>query len=134
LKEYINWYQYTLGKLNNFNQLSFMSKLSFMYVLISTKNWSSYLALCGFAVFLIFSFGIFFYLLPGSWFNSSFHSKGFFDSFYWSFMNFTSLGPGSLVVPLTIPAKILIMVESVLGYVILGELVFLIGHRVSKLF
>lgn len=133
LKEYINWYQNVFSKIENFKKLSFFEKVIFVYGLLTTKYWTSFFSLVVYSALLISFFGIIFFSLKSGFENQG-NFNGFFDGIYFSFMNFTSLGPGISVIPNAVIIKILIMFESVLGYINLGTLIFLIGHRLGNIF
>lgn len=133
LKEYINWYQNVFDKIKDFRGLHFSEKFNFLYSLITTKYWTSHSVLILYSVSLILFFGLIFFFLRSGFENpGNFH--GVWDGIYFSFMNFTSLGPGISAIPKTVIVKIIIMFESVLGYINLGTLILLMGHKVGKIF
>jgi hypothetical protein len=131
-REYINWYQNTLGRISYPERMTPLENIEFVLALFFTKHWDSYLVLLCWSLITVSAFGLGILLLPNG--NFSQDILGFFDAFYISAMNFTSLGPGSTVLPVTVASKLLVLIESTLGYLSLGVFVFLIGHKVSRLY
>jgi len=133
LKEYIKWYQYVETKIVEFEKLTLREKIGFTLSLLATKHWDSYFVLICNAFLVILFFSLLFYCLHASAFSDSLNNN-FIDSFYYSFINFTSLGSGSNISPITGWAKVFVLVESLCGYTTLGLLIFLIGYKVGKLY
>ncbi len=56
---------------------------------------------------------------------------GFLDYLYYSVVTFTTLGFGDIV-PLTVPARIVVGLEVVLGYVMLGGLISIFANKFAR--
>lgn len=65
---------------------------------------------------------------PTSMFENFSAHSGIFDYFYFSIVTFTTLGYGDIT-PVTIPEKIVVGVEVLLGFTMLGVLINLIKRR-----
>lgn len=128
-KSYIDWYQYTMfqfgaGYRNKTKSQKFLHSLS----VIATKSWSSYKVLGTFGLLIATIFAIAFYSMPVGSFKG--YDGNFFSAFYYSVVTFTTLGYGDIT-PIASYAKLLVIIEVILGYITLGSFIFIIGHKVS---
>jgi len=129
LKEYVNWYQYVMLQLGTgFHHKTIWEKLVFSLSIITTKCWTSYKSLAFVALSISSLFAYIYYHLPPCSLNH--YDASFLSAFYYSVVTFTTLGYGDIT-PATELAKVIVMIEVVLGYITLGSFVFLIGHKVS---
>jgi len=92
---------------------------------------------CGRNVWLWMLWSVFFIALFGgffSWFASEFDVRSvnnIFTPYYFSVITFTTLGFGD-VIPLSLRAQILVALEVIVGYVMLGGLVSLLAVRLAR--
>lgn len=56
---------------------------------------------------------------------------GFFDALYFSVVTFTTLGFGDIVAS-NLPARIMVMVEVILGYIMLGGLISILATKIAR--
>lgn len=130
LRHYIDWYQYVFTKLASLRDQSIKDKIIFSLSIVTTKAWSSYvsLAVTGLVINLLFA-AIF--CLYYSNFNGL--DDNYFSAFYYSAVTFTTLGYGDIT-PEGGWARLLVVLEVVLGYVTLGMFVYLLSRKVSDKF
>jgi hypothetical protein len=129
LKEYVDWYQNVMFNLGSgFDRMSTIEKFSFFFSIVCTKCWSSFkaLALTGTLVALIFS-AIYYYLPP---FSLNGYDDSWLTAIYFSIVTFTTLGFGDIS-PATELAKVIVILEVILGYIVLGSFVLLLGRKVN---
>ena len=127
-KKYIDWFQYVYKKVYRLKQTSLIPRLSFFIEVLITKYWTSFiaLALSSFVINMFFS-AIFFFKQN----NFSFkESASIIDCFYYSIVTFTTLGYGDIH-PVTSIGQIIVILEVLIGYVILGLFVFLISRKID---
>jgi hypothetical protein len=126
-RSYLNWYDYTLTTLQTLDKISLLEKITRVSQLVFTKGWTSLsvLFLWALIINIIFSF---------IYINLSSQLRGFngewLTSFYYSIVTFTTLGYGEIH-PIGNLAKIVVIIEVFLGYVILGCFVFILGSKAS---
>jgi Ion channel/Pentapeptide repeats (8 copies) len=127
IKEYITWYQFTMGRIANLRRMPILSQIGFVLSVIGTKHWTSYRALAGVALVIDLIFAIFFQFA-----SRNFLSEGstFLDCFYASTLIFTTLGVEGIK-PATHLGQIAILVEALTGYLILALFVFLLARKVE---
>tara|TARA_R110000744_G_scaffold6095_1_gene21418 strand:- start:1242 stop:1922 length:681 start_codon:yes stop_codon:yes gene_type:complete len=133
-KRYIDWFESLFIRFSNYHSYTFSQKLLLTLSVIFTKAWSSFSALAcsGFTIILLFAFVYFFGannvcgLSPDDSVVSLFTS-----AFYFSVVTFTTLGFGEIH-PCSPVFKLIVILEVILGYIILGSFVFMIGHRANK--
>jgi hypothetical protein len=127
LKEYITWYQFTMDKVVDFPNIPFLKKVGFLFSVIATKHWTSYWALAFFALILNFIYPSLF-LLCSHHFEQL--SDNYFTLFYDSMLIFTSLGLEGIK-PISPIGQILVISETISGYVVLALFVFLLARKVE---
>ena len=130
LRRYIDWYQYVFTNLASLRRQSIKDKLFFSLAIVTTKAWSSYwsLAVTGLVINLLFALMFYFY-------HTNFNGldENYFSAFYYSVVTFTTLGYGDIT-PQGGWARLLVMLEVVLGYVTLGVFVYLLSRKVGDKF
>lgn len=129
LRIYIDWYQHVMHELNYFSSRSFGERLKFSLALLFTKCWHSYSVLAVMSFFVIFVYGVVYYLGAEGFAGIS----GFIAAVYFSVVTFTTLGYGEIH-PITDFSRILVVTEVLIGYVLMGSFIFLIGHKVNDRF
>lgn len=124
---YLAWYQYIFKELDSFKNSKLTDKVGFSLSLIFTKSWRSYmvLAVWGFLINIIFA--TIYWLNSYSFINLD---SNFLSAFYYSIVTFTTLGYGEIT-PITNVARLLVITEVCIGFVMFGCLVFLIGNKVN---
>ncbi|MBE1427447.1 hypothetical protein H4684_004144, partial [Desulfomicrobium macestii] len=88
------------------------------------------------SLILAFAFGILYYSIGGSNFNTAFlkgndGNPGFWALQYYSIVTFTTLGFGDIV-PKTGVAAFLVTLEVITGYIMLGGLIAIFANRLAK--
>lgn len=98
--------------------------------LVFTKAWTSYAVLAFWGLVTNLLFGTYYHVARGSFKNLD---DTYLTAVYFSFVTFTTVGYGDIT-PLAGLPQIVVMLEIILGYLTLGCMVFLIGHKVSDRF
>ncbi len=132
-KLYIIWLQNTLKKIKNKDNQSKLTNLGLFFEIALTKYWSSYKVLffCSLIINLIFSF-IYFFLKDNFYIsNDLINVDNYFIYLYYSVITFTTLGYGDIIPNSTLLRGIVIF-EVIVGYIILGILVFLLSNKISN--
>ncbi|MCP1618077.1 uncharacterized protein YjbI with pentapeptide repeats [Pseudomonas sp. SLBN-26] len=129
-KNYIDWYQYVLGNIRNIRNLTPSEKTRFILSMIFTKCWHSYAVLGLMSALVMLIYSLAYAALPSTDFGGT-GINGLFDALYFSVVTFTTLGYGEIH-PLGLLARLIVILEVISGYVLLGSFVFLIGHKVSS--
>lgn len=128
LHQYLDWYQYIYYRLSKFKNESFLKRILFLLSIIFTKHWSSLWVLTGFAISINFVYGILIYIIRDSF--QSKYTLDIFDSFYLSIVTFSSLGFGDIV-PINWIGQLLVLINVVSGYVVLGIFIFLLTNKIN---
>lgn len=128
LKYYIDWYQYVVARIENIHDLKISDKITFITSLLFTKNWTSYSVLSIFVGIVNLLYATAYYIFYKDFKNLD---HDFVSAIYYSVVTFTTLGYGDIY-PFSSLAKIFVITEVFVGYVILGIFVFLLGDKVNK--
>jgi uncharacterized protein YjbI with pentapeptide repeats len=128
LKEYILWYQHTMQRIDHLPSSPLRERFAFLFVVLSTKHWSSYSALGLFALIANTLF-----TLSYICFNNSFHGldEGFMNVFYNSTLILTSIGLEGIK-PVNLLGQFIIICEVVFGYITLALFVFLLARKIER--
>ncbi|AZA91772.1 voltage-gated potassium channel [Chryseobacterium nakagawai] len=128
--EYVKWFQYVYKMLHKSERLPLSSRIGFFFEVLTTKYWRSFSVLGCFSLILNLIFATI-YLIIADDFNNGTHT--FLGSFYYSIVTFTTLGYGDIF-PKTDIARMIVTVEVLMGYVILGLFVFLLSKKIDAKF
>lgn len=130
-KAYVDWFQFVGQQTVNFRNLPIRQKLGFASSLLLTKAWTSYSVLACWGMAANIAFATFYYVNRSSF--KGLEVGNFINALYFSFITFTTVGYGDIT-PATTLSQVVVMVEIILGYLTLGCMVFLIGHKVAHRF
>ncbi|WP_216920271.1 pentapeptide repeat-containing protein [Synechococcus sp. CCAP 1479/9] len=124
--EYINWSQSLLGKIDGFDELPLIERVSLLLSITLTKYWRSPAVLLSFAVIANIIFA-------GLYVAFSCHYTNFsgspLESFYFSVLMFTGYGN---ITPRDDLGRVIVMAEVILGYLALGSFLYILGQKVSQ--
>ncbi|WP_294344504.1 ion channel [Prosthecochloris sp.] len=95
-----------------------------LFLRVTCDYGRSFTRFFGWATGVILFFGLLYFLIPGA-----ISQHGILNSVYFSFVTFTTLGFGDIT-PVSMVAKLLVIVEVVMGYIMLGLLVAIVSRRV----
>jgi uncharacterized protein YjbI with pentapeptide repeats len=132
---YIAWYQDTITKYTNFNQDNFFYstflRIKNTATAITSMNWRSVGAVGGSAVIVNMIYAAAYYKIGSNGFNCNFDS--YLTALYFSVVTFTTLGYGDIT-PLKTSklTQSLIMSELVIGFVVLGVLLYLFTNKINE--
>ena len=126
VQDYLAWYKGVMKKIDLIRSKNFSYILKFSIEVILTKYWTSYLSLCGFAGLTIFVYGVIF--LKSNEQLSNLNS--YFDAIYFSMSNFTKMGNCDIF-PLTDMMKLFAISESIIGYLFLAVLIYLLSKKLN---
>jgi len=98
-----------------------------MFLRLSCDYGRSFLRFFAWAFTIIIGFSLLFYVLPDTVSNGE-HLR-WFDYLYFSFVTFTTLGYGDIT-PISWYGKLMVVIEVMIGYVMLGLLVAILSRRI----
>jgi len=124
--EYVNWSQSLLGKIDGFYELPLIERVSLLMSIVLTKYWRSATTLACCAVLVILIFTMLYMLFPHHFKD---FSGTFLESFYFSVVMFTGYGN---IIPSDDLGRIIVIFETVIGYLTLGSFLFILGQKVSQ--
>lgn len=127
LREYINWYQFTMDKINDLPNTQLIKSIGFLSSVVATKHWTSYWILLFFALFLNLAFTGLYMLIPSHFCRTN---TDFMTVFFDSTLIFTSLGLEGIK-PITSLGQLLVISEVIFGYIVLALFVFLLARKVE---
>lgn len=85
----------------------------------------------GWSVFIAMLFALIYYALGPDYFASSYLEFNLQNMIYYSVVTFTTLGFGDIT-PKTTEAAMLVMIEVIIGYVMLGGLITIFASKLSR--
>lgn len=126
-RQYIEWYQNIYFNLSNFQNKSIFKRLLFLLSILFTKHWSSLKVLAGFVISINLVYGTIIYFMRDCFKGE--YTLDIFDSFYLSIVTFSSLGCGDIV-PINWIGQLIILINVVSGYIVLGIFIFLLTNKI----
>lgn len=131
-RAYVDWFQFVTRQIASYRDLTTRQKFGFTMSLILTKAWTSHSVLACWGVATNILFATYYYVAGAGSFRGL-EDGTYLTALYFSFVTFTTVGYGDIT-PLSGISQAIVMLEILLGYLTLGCMVFLIGHKVSDRF
>lgn len=127
-KNYINWLQSLLSKIDGFRGLRCGEKTSLLASIFLTKYWRS-AAVLGFSSAVVnVLFALIYMSMPSEFCN--FHGEAV-EAIYYSVVTFTTLGYGDIF-PVGGIGRMIAVIEVIIGYMALGSFLVIIGRKISQ--
>ncbi len=131
LKEHIIWYEHLMYRIDRIHSGRLFDGTKLLFSVITTFYWSSYTVLACWAIafnaFMAYKINC----LPSESFEGI--NGNFWSAFYYSIVTFTTLGYGDIH-PCPGIGMFYAGTIAVVGYVVLGVLIYLIARKVDKKF
>lgn len=94
------------------------------------RLWAQFRTVGCHIVWISFAFGIVYALIGPNYFDLP-KDYTCFSFFYYSIVTFTTLGFGDIT-PTTLCTELLVMIEVILGYIMLGGLISIFGNILAR--